>query len=83
MILSSPCLPDPHASTSITPRIMEARIAGPTLTNSLSKATQISFGKGLAYKVVPRLREFSKQVEAEVVSNSRSKIHQTWDLILR
>ena len=79
MILSSSCLPVPHASTSITPCMMEARIAGPTLTNSLSKATQISFGKGLAYKVVPRLREFSKQVEAEVVSNSRNQSHKTWE----
>ena len=26
----------------------------------------------------PRLRECSRQVEAEVVSNSRIKIHQTW-----
>ena len=31
-------------------------------------------------KVGPRLREFFRQVEADVVSNSRNKIHQTWDL---
>ena len=28
-------------------------------------------------KVGPRLREYFRQVEAEVVSNSRNKIHQT------
>ena len=27
----------------------------------------------------PRLRECSRQVEAEVVSNSSNKIHQTWE----
>ena len=34
---------------------------------------------GLDYKAVPRLRECCMQVEAEVVSNSRNKIHQTWE----
>ena len=38
--------------------------------------------RGLCYrvglKVVPKLREFFRKVEAEVVSNSRNKIHQTW-----
>ena len=29
-------------------------------------------------KTVPRLREFFRQVEAGVVSNSRNKLHQTW-----
>ena len=33
---------------------------------------------GNLYKAVPRLRECCGQVEAEEVSNSRSKIHQTW-----
>ena len=33
-------------------------------------------GHGL--KVVPRLRECCKQSQAEVVSKSRNKIHQTW-----
>ena len=36
--------------------------------------------KGIGYKVVPRLRECCRQVEAEVVSNSRNRIHQTWGL---
>ena len=35
--------------------------------------------KGVGKKVGPRLREFFRQFEAEVVSNSRTKIHQTWD----
>ena len=35
---------------------------------------------GLDYKAVPSLRECCRQVEAEVVSNSRDKIHQTWQL---
>ena len=30
------------------------------------------------YKAVARLRECCRQVETEVVSNSRNKIHQTW-----
>ena len=34
---------------------------------------------GLDYKVIPRLRECCRQVEAEVVSNSSNKIHQTWE----
>ena len=34
---------------------------------------------GLHYKAVPRLRECWRQVEAEVVSNSRNKSHQTWE----
>ena len=33
---------------------------------------------GLGQKVVPRLRECCRQSQAEVVSNSRNKIHQTW-----
>ena len=33
---------------------------------------------GVAKRVLPRLRECSRQVEAEVVSNSSNKIHQTW-----
>ena len=33
--------------------------------------------QGWAKKMVPRLREFFRQVEAEIVSNSRNKIHQT------
>ena len=37
-------------------------------------------GQGL--EVVPRLREGFRQVEAEVVSDSGNKIHQTWDHFL-
>ena len=33
---------------------------------------------GLGWNVIPRLRECCRQVEAEVVSNSKNKIHQTW-----
>ena len=32
----------------------------------------------LKYKAGPRLQECCRQVEAEVVSNCRNKIHQTW-----
>ena len=34
---------------------------------------------GYLYKAIRRLRECCRQVEAEVVSNSRNKIHQTWE----
>ena len=36
---------------------------------------------GVAKRVLPRLRECSRQVEAEVVSNSSNKIHQTWEAL--
>ena len=45
------------------------------LRRRLSKSN-ISTGLGL--KGFPRLREFFRQVEAEMVSNSRNEIHQTW-----
>ena len=32
----------------------------------------------LGLNTIPRLREFLREVEAEVVSKSRNKIHQTW-----
>ena len=35
---------------------------------------------GLRYKAGLRLHECCKQVEAEKVSNSRKKVHQTWGL---
>ena len=35
----------------------------------------------IAKRVLPRLRECSRQVEAEVVSNSSNKIHQTWEAL--
>ena len=31
--------------------------------------------------MLPRLRERSRQVEAEVVSNSSNKVHQTWEAL--
>ena len=34
---------------------------------------------GNLFKAVPRLGECCRQVEAEEVSNSRNKIHQTWE----
>ena len=34
---------------------------------------------GLDYKAVPRLQECCRLVETGVVSNSRNKIHQTWE----
>ena len=34
---------------------------------------------GLDYRAVPILRKCCRQVEAEVVSNSRNKVHQTWE----
>ena len=36
---------------------------------------------GVAKRVLPWLRECSRQVEAEVVSNSSNKIHQTWEAL--
>ena len=36
--------------------------------------------QGWAKKVVPRLREGCRQAQAEVVSNSKSEIHQTWPM---
>ena len=38
---------------------------------------------GVAKRVLPRLRECSGQVEAEVISNSSNKIHQTWEALFR
>ena len=35
---------------------------------------------GLSKKVVPRLRECCRQTQAEVVSKSSNKNHQTWEL---
>ena len=34
---------------------------------------------GNIYEAVPRSQECCRQVEAEVVRNSRNKIHQTWE----
>ena len=34
---------------------------------------------GLLYKAVPRLQECCRHVEAAEVSNSRNKVHQTWE----
>ena len=34
---------------------------------------------GLQYKAGPRLRECCRQVEGQVVSKRRNKIHQTWE----
>ena len=34
---------------------------------------------GLDYEAVPRLQECCRQFEAEVVSISRNKVHQTWE----
>ena len=34
---------------------------------------------GNLYKAMPRLQECCRQVEAEEVSNSRNKIHPTWE----
>ena len=39
-----------------------------------------SLATGLHYKAVPRLRECCRQVEAEVVSNGRSKILEIWEV---
>ena len=36
---------------------------------------------GVAKRVLPTLRESSRQVEAEVVSNSKNKLHQTWEAL--
>ena len=33
---------------------------------------------GLGWKVVPRLREYCRQIQAGLVSKSSNKIHQTW-----
>ena len=39
----------------------------------------VGVGTYLGYRLGPRLRECCGQVEAEKVSNSRNKIHQTWE----
>ena len=40
--------------------------------------TNIKLTTGLGQKAGPRLREFWRQGQTEVVSNSRNKIHLTW-----
>ena len=45
----------------------------------IKKATKCSHSTRLHDKPIPRLRESCEQVEAEVVSNSKNKTHQTWD----
>ena len=39
---------------------------------------QIQYVQGSAKKDGPRLREFCRQSQAEVIRKSRKKIHQTW-----
>ena len=47
--------------------------------------TFYSLGQGIfraGLKALARLRECCRQAQAEVVSNSKNKIHQTWGLPL-
>ena len=46
---------------------------------SLSSAVIVRRYTGNLYKVVPRLRECCREVEADEVNNSRNKILQTWE----
>ena len=39
-----------------------------------------AYTTGPGKRMVSRLREFFRQGQAEVVSNSKNKIHQTWEL---
>ena len=55
-------------------------------TNSKSSTDLIGGGHspklnstGLHFQAVPRLPECCRQAEAEVICNSRNKIHQTWE----
>ena len=53
-------------------------IRHPSAVNSCATlCTVFVANTGNLYKIVPRLRECCMQVEAEVVSNSWNKIHQT------
>ena len=45
----------------------------------ISVAKRCELLSSLCYKAFPRLKECCMQVEAEVVSNSGNKIHQTWE----
>ena len=42
------------------------------------KCTKHLLTTGNIYKTIPKLQECCRQVETELVSNSRNKIHQTW-----
>ena len=44
------------------------------------KSLYLTYRDGL--KIVPRLREFFRHVEAKVISNNRHKINQTWEPLL-
>ena len=44
----------------------------------LSACRTFPSSTGFGQKVVPRLCECCRQNQAEVVSNSRNKLHQTW-----
>ena len=46
--------------------------------NDTCKMYMVGF-TGVVKRVLPRLQECARQVEAEVVSNSSNKIHQTWE----
>ena len=46
-----------------------------TKQHDLLESTIIIYSTGNLYKAAPRLRECRRQVEVEVVSNSRNKIH--------
>ena len=65
--------PTAHSTTA------SARCAGPpasarTTSPSQRRASAVS----TVYRVVPRLRECCRQSQADVVSMSSNKIHQTW-----
>ena len=63
------------------PEITSTIISHPNCLFSSSSQydASIHLATGILYKAVPRLRECCRQVEAEEVSNSRNKIHQTWE----
>ena len=46
--------------------------------SGIKKPSKICYIPARKQSDIPRLQKFFRQVEAEVVSNSRNKIHQTW-----
>ena len=57
-------------------------LSPPAIGSSLATILCIQCSiQGWAEKMGPRLREFFRQGEAKVVSNSRNKIHQIWEAL--
>ena len=61
-----------------SPTHQSSYTAGTQLSRTRSETCRMEY-RGSLYKVVPWLRKWWGQVEAEVVSNSGNKFHQTWE----